>query len=237
MTWEMGDSLHWFVNWGKAQKEPADNQIIEADDIWSKPIMAAAEVITDIEMGIDFTFSKGHARINGYRIQYLNEQLKNIDVKQEGEYDYYSADSTDHSGFEWEATFLLNQKFSFSANGALVMNFFNNGKSIPNIPNTLFNLSLNYRPRNYMLLFAHWKRIGHMYVDNANTEAGMIDGYGLLDIGAKYQWRDLEVLVKVNNVFDKLYSTYGYGYESNGYQAFFWPGATRNSFVNISYHF
>ena len=237
MTWEMGDSLHWFVNWAKAQKEPADNQIIEADDVWSKPIMAAAEVITDIEMGIDFTFSKGHARINGYRIQYLNEQLKNIDVKQEGEYDYYSADSTDHSGFEWEATFLLNQKFSFSANGALVMNFFNNGKSIPNIPNTLFNLSLNYRPRNYMLLFAHWKRIGHMYIDKANTETGMIDGYGLLDIGAKYQWRALEVLVKVNNVFDKLYSTYGYGYESNGYQAFFWPGATRNSFVNISYHF
>jgi outer membrane receptor protein involved in Fe transport len=88
-----------------------------------------------------------------------------------------------------------------------------------------------------MLLFAHWKRIGHMYIDKANTETGMIDGYGLLDIGAKYQWRALEVLVKVNNVFDKLYSTYGYGYESNGYQAFFWPGATRNSFVNISYHF
>ena len=41
--------------------------------------------------------------------------------------------------------------------------------------------------------------------------------------------------VKVNNVFDTLYSTYGYGYEWDGYQAYYWPGATRNIFLTISY--
>ena len=87
MMWEISDSMHVFVNWGKAQKEPADNQIIAADDMWSQPVMAAAEVITDLEWGIDFTFGKGRARFNGYHIKYLNEQLKNIDVEQEGEYD------------------------------------------------------------------------------------------------------------------------------------------------------
>ena len=235
MIWDIGDSLHWFVNWGKAQKEPADNQIINADDVWAEPVMAAAEVITDLEMGIDFTFSKGHARFNSYRIQYLNEQLKNINVSQEGEYDYYSADSTDHSGFEWEAAFTFNQRWSLSANGALIMNFFNNGKSLPNFPSTLFNLSVNYRPRKNMLLFFHWKRVGHMYVDNANSEPGMINPYGLLNVGATYKWGGLDVLIKVNNVFDKLYATYGYGYEWDGFQAFHWPGAPRNSFVNISY--
>jgi iron complex outermembrane recepter protein len=237
MIWEIGDSLHVFVNWGKAQKEPADNQIINADDVWSKPVMAAAEVITDLELGMDFTFGKGRARINGYHIQYLNEQLKNIDVAQEGEYDYYSADSTDHMGFEWEAAFTFNPRWSLSANGALVMNYFTNGKSLPNIPATLFNLSANYRPRKNLLLFVHWKRIGHMYVDNANTEEGMIDPYGLWDVGAKYKWGSLEAMVKVNNIFDKLYSTFGYGYEWDGYHAYFWPGAPRNSFVNISYTF
>jgi len=237
MIWEIGDSLHVFVNWGKAQKEPANNQIINADDVWSKPVMAAAEVITDLELGMDFTFGKGRARINGYHIQYLNEQLKNIDVAQEGEYDYYSADSTDHMGFEWEAAFTFNPRWSLSANGALVMNYFTNGKSLPNIPATLFNLSANYRPRKNLLLFVHWKRIGHMYVDNANTEEGMIDPYGLWDVGAKYKWGSLEAMVKVNNIFDKLYSTFGYGYEWDGYHAYFWPGAPRNSFVNISYTF
>ncbi len=236
MIWEFGDSMHVFVNWGKAQKEPADNQIINADDVWSKPVMASAEVITDFEYGIDFTFGKGRARFNGYQIKYLNEQLKNIDVEQEGEYDYYSADSTDHMGFEWEAAFTFNPRWSLSANGALIMNYFTDGKSIPNIPSTLFNLSVNYRPRKNLLLFAHWKRVGHMYVDKANTDpAGMIDPYGLLDLGAKYQWGGLEAMVKINNMFDKLYSTFGY--MSDGNHAYFWPGATRNSFVNISYTF
>ena len=237
MTWEIGDSLHAFVNWGKAQKEPADNQIINADDVWSKPVMAATEVITDLEMGMDFTFGKGRARINAYHIQYLNEQLKNIDVDQEGEYDYYSADSTDHMGFEWEAAFTLNARWRLSANGALVMNYFNNGNSLPNIPATLFNLSANYSPQKSMLLFVHWRRVGHMYVDNDNTEAGMIEPYGIWDMGARYQWGNLEAMVKFNNIFDKLYATYGYGYELDGFQAFYWPGATRNSFMNISYTF
>ena len=31
--------------------------------------------------------------------------------------------------------------------------------------------------------------------------------------------------------------TFGYGYEWDGYHAYFWPGAPRNSFVNISYTF
>jgi len=237
MIWELSDSLNMFVSWGKAQKEPADNQIIQADDVWSDPVMAAAEVITDFEWGLDFTFGRGKAKFNGYNIKYLNEQLKNIDVNQEGEYDYYLADSTEHMGFEWETEFILNNQFSLAANGALVMNYFNDGKSLPNVPSTLFNLSIDYQPIKNGLFFIHWRRIGNMYVDRENTEEGMIDPFSVWDMGIKYRWQGLEIMAKVNNVFDKLYSTYGYGYNWDGYQAYYWPGATRNTFINISYQF
>ena len=235
MIWELSDSLNMFVSWGKAQKEPADNQIIQADDVWSDPVMAAAEVITDFEWGLDFTFGRGKAKFNGYNIKYLNEQLKNIDVNQEGEYDYYLADSTEHMGFEWETEFILNNQFSLAANGALVMNYFNDGKSLPNVPSTLFNLSIDYQPIKNGLFFIHWRRIGNMYVDRENTEEGMIDPFSVWDMGIKYRWQGLEIMAKVNNVFDKLYSTYGYGYNWDGYKAYYWPGATRNTFINISY--
>tara|TARA_B100000427_G_scaffold46924_1_gene34986 strand:- start:2866 stop:5160 length:2295 start_codon:yes stop_codon:yes gene_type:complete len=237
MIWEITDSMNVFVNWGKAQKEPADNQIIQADDMWSKPIMAAAEVITDLEWGMDFTLERGHVRFNGYNIEYLNEQLKNIDVDQEGEYDYYSADSTSHFGFEWESAFTLSNRVSLSINGAQIMNYFPNGNSLPNIPQTLFNLFINYRPIESGLLFFHWRRVGHMYIDKENTEAGMIDPYGILNIGFKYQWKKLNVMLKINNALDKLYSTYGYSYEWDGYQAYYWPGATRNTYISFSYSF
>ena len=235
MIWELSDSLNMFVSWGKAQKEPADNQIIQADDVWSDPVMAAAEVITDFEWGLDFTFGRGKAKFNGYNIKYLNEQLKNIDVNQEGEYDYYLADSTEHMGFEWETEFILNNQFSLAANGALVMNYFNDGKSLPNVPSTLFNLSIDYQPIKNGLFFIHWRRIGNMYVDRENTEEGMIDPFSVWDMGIKYRWQGLEIMAKVNNVFDKLYSTYGYGSNWDGYKAYYWPGATRNTFINISY--
>jgi len=235
MIWELSDSLNMFVSWGKAQKEPADNQIIQADDVWSDPVMAAAEVITDFEWGLDFTFGRGKAKFNGYNIKYLNEQLKNIDVNQEGEYDYYLADSTEHMGFEWETEFILNNQFSLAANGALVMNYFNDGKSLPNVPSTLFNLSIDYQPIKNGLFFIHCRRIGNMYVDRENTEEGMIDPFSVWDMGIKYRWQGLEIMAKVNNVFDKLYSTYGYGYNWDGYKAYYWPGATRNTFINISY--
>ena len=203
MIWELSDSLNMFVSWGKAQKEPADNQIIQADDVWSDPVMAAAEVITDFEWGLDFTFGRGKAKFNGYNIKYLNEQLKNIDVNQEGEYDYYLADSTEHMGFEWETEFILNNQFSLAANGALVMNYFNDGKSLPNVPSTLFNLSIDYQPIKNGLFFIHWRRIGNMYVDRENTEEGMIDPFSVWDMGIKYRWQGLEIMAKVNNIFDK----------------------------------
>ena len=237
MIWEVSDSMHFFVNWGKSQKEPADNQIIQADDVWSEPVMAAAEVINNLEWGMDFTLGKGHVRFNGYNIQYLNEQLKNIDVDQEGEYEYYSADSTSHMGFEWEAGFTLSSKLNAAANGSYVMNYFADGKSLPNVPETLFNVFINYRPINSSLIFIHWRRVGKMFIDNSNTEAGMIDSYGIWNIGAKYRWKGLDIMFKLNNIFDKLYSTYGYGYEYNGYHAYYWPGATRNAFISFSYSF
>ena len=39
-------------------------------------------------------------------------------------------DSTEHMGFEWEARFKLNSQLSMTANGALVMNYFNDGKKL-----------------------------------------------------------------------------------------------------------
>ncbi|MEE3302158.1 MAG: hypothetical protein VX177_00195, partial [Candidatus Neomarinimicrobiota bacterium] len=85
------------------------------------------------------------------------------------------------------------------------------------------------------LLFAHLKRIGGMYIDNVNSEDGYIKGYGVIDLGVHFTWNTLRISLQINNVLNKLYSTYGYSYEYDGYNAFYWPGATRNTFINISY--
>ena len=235
LVWQISDSLSWFLNTGKAQKEPADNQIIAADDIFSAPIMAANEVITDLELGMNFTFNNGYAKINGYKMLYLNEQLKNINLSQEGEYSYYSADSTTHSGFEYESKLYIDSKTILGINGAIQMNVFNNGNFIPNTPSSMMNVSLSHDFSKNLLLFAHYRKIGGMYIDNINAEDGYINSFGVFDLGTNISRGKFKVSLKINNVFNKLYSTYGYSYDYNGYNAYYWPAAERNTFINVSY--
>ena len=237
LVWQLSDSLSWFVSTGKAQKEPADNQIIAADDMFSAPVMAANEVITDLELGMNFTFNNGYAKLNGYRMLYLNEQLKNINLSQEGEYSYYSADSTSHSGFEYESRIFIDSKTILDINGALQMNVFNSGNFLPNTPSSIMNVSLRRNFSENLLLYTNYRKIGGMYIDNINAEDGYIGSYGILDLGANISWKKVKVDLKINNVFNRLYSTYGYSFEYNGYNAFYWPGAERNTFINLSYNF
>ncbi|MCK5520232.1 MAG: TonB-dependent receptor, partial [Candidatus Marinimicrobia bacterium] len=105
-----------YVNYSQADKEPADNQIIEADDVWSEPVYAAAESIDDYELGFYYKSKFAQINLNMYRIHFFNEQLKTIDVNQEGEYDSFSADETIHQGIEFEVNFQTFNKVYFDIN-------------------------------------------------------------------------------------------------------------------------
>ena len=115
------------------------------------------------------------------------------------------------------------------------MNVFNNGNFIPNTPSSMMNVSLSHDFSKNLLLFAHYRKIGGMYIDNINAEDGYINSFGVFDLGTNISRGKFKVSLKINNVFNKLYSTYGYSYDYNGYNAYYWPGAERNTFINVSY--
>ena len=144
---------------------------------------------------------------------YLNEQLKNINLSQEGEYSYYSADSTTHSGFEYESKIFIDSNTTLGINGALQMNVFNNGNFLPNTPSSMMNISLSRNFSDNLQLFAHYRKIGGMYIDNINSEDGYINSFGVLDLGIHASWKIVNVSLKINNALNKLYSTYGYSYD------------------------
>lgn len=234
----ISDGLSIFFNYGRAQKEPADDQIIEADDVWSEPVMVAAEVLDDYELGLDFNLRSLKASFNAYWINYDNEQLKNIDIEQEGEYDYYSADKTLHRGVEFDFNFIVNPELRLNLSGSLSEHKFitgeNEGNFIPNVPSLLLNGSVKIIPIENLNIFANFRYVGKQYIDDYNI--GKIEPYLLTDVGSYFKWKFLLLTFKVNNVFDILYSTYGYGYEWDGYHAYYWPGATRNYFISISFN-
>ena len=238
IIYSLTEKLSVFGNYGKAQKEPADDQIINADDVWSNPRMAAAEVVNNFELGTTYRSNRLSGSLNLYHIAYDNEQLKNIDVEQEGEYDYYSAEGTVHRGAEIEIVYQFDPSLRVSVNGTFAQNFFVSGEFdgnvLPNVPGQLFNAAVQYTPVKDVAIYCDLQYVGKQYVDNVNTEKGTIDQFGLVNLGLKYSFGPAVFQLRVNNVLDTLYSTYGYGYEWGGYWAYYWPGATRNYYVTLT---
>ncbi|MFH2025400.1 MAG: TonB-dependent receptor, partial [bacterium] len=70
--YSFSDELFVFANYGKAQREPADDQIIEADDVWNAPQKASAELIHDYELGGRYRIRQLEIDLNLYRINYKN---------------------------------------------------------------------------------------------------------------------------------------------------------------------
>mgnify|MGYP001157859006 CR=1 FL=1 len=231
-----------FANYGKSQKEPADSQIIEADDNWdASPIIAAAEVVDNTEFGYSFINEKINGNLNIYKMNYYNEQLKNIDIEQEGEYEYSSVNKTTHEGIEFDFTYKYNSKLKVNLNGALNYNKYASGESkgnfLPNTPLSLGNSTISYKSSEQFSTFINIRYVGKQFIDANNTREGQIDSFALLNIGSMIKFNNLNINLKINNLFDTLYSTFGYSYEYNGYWAYYWPGATRSYNINLEYQF
>ena len=79
------------------------------------------------------------------------------------------------------------------------------------------------------------KYVGKQFIDHANTENNAVDSFIIMDFGLNYTLGSFTVSGKVNNLLDTLYITHGEDW-GNGWIAY-WPGATRNLYMEIKYQF
>ncbi len=227
-SFDISDNISIFGNYGTAEKEPSDDQIIEADDVWAEPKEAASEKIIDNEAGINLLFRNKYLKLNFYRIDYFNEILSEIYDFAEGEFDVKSADKTRHEGIEIEGGWEFNNSFTIRFNGTWSLNNLKSGefvgKKLTNVPDKLANITIDYSPRKIYGFMLYGKYVGNQYIDEANTPDLAIDPYLVFNLSGWLQYDQIRVTARVNNLFDTLYATYGYNY----YGGYYWPGATRN---------
>lgn len=115
-------------------------------------------------------------------------------------------------------------------------------QTIPRSPTVLGNARVAYE-REAGSVAATLQRVGKQYVDGENTESLAIDAFTLVNLQGRIEAgrvlglpRPLAVDVRVNNVFDTLYETFGYSYYDDFPArplAFYWPGATRSVHVSV----
>jgi iron complex outermembrane receptor protein len=234
INYSITDDFSMFVNYGTAEKEPADSQILEADDVWALPREAASERISDFEGGFHFIRPQFGLKINLYRIDYDNEILSDIYDFAEGEFDIEIADQTRHEGIEIESDIKINEKMRLTLNGSISSNTFmsgeNKGKLLMNVPGSLANIQAKYQLTRSVGMFGQVKYVGRQFIDQANTPDIAIDPYTVVNLSAFVKMKDYRIKFIINNIFDTLYETYGYEY----WGAYYWPGATRNFLISLS---
>ena len=237
--------LHKFINnhsifgkVGTAQKEPKDDQIIDADEWEFNPKGAYPEKIVDYEIGIHSSFNRLNTLINIYLINLENEVIENIDFEEEGQYTYNQVDQTVHRGIEFDINYIFNRNIQLIWNAAISINYFDGGelnnKILPKYPNQLCNLTVKYSSEKNFSLHSTLKYVGKQFIDNTNTDINAVDSYIVVDFGINYTLGSLTISSKVNNLLDTLYVTHGEDW-GDGWIAY-WPGATRNLYLEIKYH-
>ncbi len=233
-TWQLEDNLSLFFNWGIARKEPAAKEILNGSDVWDMPHKAAAEEIYDTETGLRWTTARGSLVLNGYVIDYRNEVLSKIYDFAQSEFDVKAADMTRHAGLEMETSWRLSHNLRFMGNYSWSINRYESGtfqgNTLPNTVSALANLGIGWQflPSWHLNLSARYA--GRQYIDDENTvdlaiPAAWVTGLDLVGSVGR-----VEMHLKIDNLNDALYSTYGYAWGGEGY---YWPGATRNGYLVV----
>ncbi|MFQ6607256.1 MAG: TonB-dependent receptor [Fidelibacterota bacterium] len=236
-TYHFKDNISIFGSYGKAEKEPADDQIINADEWSFSPQGAYPELIYDSELGIYFSSTTHNLSINVYQIDLANEVLQEVSFEEEGYYEYNQISGTTHEGVELDVYWHINNRLQMGVNGVISRNYYTSdelkGKLLPNRPGILANATMEFSLFKDLQLRTRVQYVGKRYIDSLNTNDNAINNYTLLDLGISYQWKSLKLRVKVNNLLDTLYVTHGedWGW---GWVAY-WPGATRNYFFSLVY--
>jgi len=236
-SYSLSPELSVFTNYGIARKEPADDQILNADDVRDTPKAARPEKISDLEIGFDHHSQQRSLKVNYYYIRYQNEIITDIYDFEETQFEVESADKTIHRGLEFETSLNFTEKFAVALNGAIASNYYAAGslknRQLMNSPQQLFNFSADFTPGRIIGFSLLVKYVGRQYIDDRNSRELSIDPFTVLNTRVRIKYHEFQVNFTVNNIFDKLYSTYGYSYDGG----YYWPGATRNMYLEIKYSF
>lgn len=239
LVFQMADEIIFFASYGKAQKEPADDQIINADEWQFNPAGAYPEVISDVEAGCSYSGNELYAGLNLYHISLENEVIKKISFEEEGTYEYSQVPGVTHQGIEFEFDWNMTHSMWMDGNASLFQHTYssgdNKGKFLSNSPNLLSNLSFHFKPTAETEMFVSTQSVGKRFIDSANTDSLAMASYSVVNLGVILNRGPFELRAKVMNVMDMLYETHG---EDWGYGYFaYWPAATRHAYFSVTYTF
>ncbi len=233
LTYKLEKNQLLYTSLGVANKEPSRSDFIDALDN-AKP---EHETLYNLELGYkklagDFTINT-----NLYYMLYENQLIPTGELNDVGSAVRTNVADSYRVGLEIDGVYKFSDKFYIGANAAfsqnkienfeeIIYDYTNGFEIITNIftdtdiafsPNIVAGLQLVAAPIKDFEIGLYPKFVGKQFLDNTSNDAKSLDSYLVTDLLGRYDIRtdklkELSLSLKVNNLFNALYSANGYTY-------------------------
>jgi iron complex outermembrane receptor protein len=243
------------------QSDPdAEPAIRWTDSKYAEPLVKEERLI-HTELGIDYSTDRLSGALNLYRMDFRNELIP-MDYRYRDDDNILKGNvpKTIHQGIETDIAFRFNRHVSLRSNVSYSHNSFveffgdalgwggygsiadYSGKTIPGYPSLMANLSGTFSLGGYSLNL-DIQYTGKQYIDFSNTKDAAVSPHTIVNMALNLPFiqsraGNLTMDVKIYNVFDTLYETFGYNYylDPDTRIDVYWPAATRNFFLTATWH-
>lgn len=243
-----------YASYSVANKEPNRDDFTNLKPGLSIP---KPENLSNIEFGYRYKNHRLNIGANVYGMFYKDQLIFTGEVNEYSDAYRQNVDDSYRIGFELDAAYYINSKFSINTNAAISRNkiktfvnytfdYFTNQNIVTNFtdsdisfsPNAIIGGEFVYNPFKSFAVALQSKFVGKQYLDNTQNEQRKLDaywvnnlrlGYNLKALGAK----NINVGLLVNNIFNTLYENNGYTYsyafdQTITTQNFYFPQAETN---------
>lgn len=245
----------YYIYAGRGNREPVRNDFIDAPH----GKVPKFETLNNIEVGYNFSGSKFQLQANGYYMGYKNQLVLTGQLNDTGSDVRQNVDKSYRAGIEIDGTYMFTNAFGLNLNATLSRNKIQSFDEVidPEIiphsdtdisfsPSAIAAGQLIWRPVEGLELNFISKYVGEQYLDNTENEARSLDAYWVNNVRVDYTMKDvvfkeIEINLLVNNIFNVMYSSngYTYSYNYNGVvtENFYYPQAGINYLVGLNLRF
>lgn len=234
-----------YVTYGLAQREPSRNDILENENV-------KAELLHNVELGIQQNFREFSYSANWYGMYYINQLVLSGKINDVGSFIRENSGKSYRTGFELSAAYQFSTQFSLSANSTLSINKnINFKKETDSDIKKLGNTTIAFSPAYIGNVIAEWKPIKNLnckwmnqyvssqYLTNEEPKNGKLDGYFISDMifefsPSLFSMKSFNLKLALNNIFNTKYENNGYYYDNT---PFYYPQAGFNFLTGISFKF
>jgi len=266
LSYQMNKESLLYASVGIANKEPARSDFIDAISRPELSDVPVHETLINGELGFRKTSAKLRVETNLYYMKYDNQLIPTGELNDVGSTLRKNVEDSYRAGVELSIITQLTDWFDVGGNATLsrnkikefneVLYDYTNGfeviinnyedTDIAFSPNIIVGSQIIFRPLENLELGLYPKYVGKQFLDNTSNDARSLDAYMVTDFLGIYQipgekWRQFSISLKVNNVFNTLYSangyTYSYVFGDLITENFLYPQAGANFLAGLSIKF